>query len=58
MDFTLTAEQIRWRDVARNKSDAVLQARLAAVKDPEGEALANTIAAITRARAPGKLAAE
>jgi indolepyruvate ferredoxin oxidoreductase, beta subunit len=42
----------------RQFADAVLQARLAAVKDPEGEALANTIAAITRARAPGKLAAE
>ena len=39
-------------------ADAVLQARLAAVKDPEGEALANTIAAITRAIAPAKLAAE
>jgi len=39
-------------------ADAVLQARLAAVKDPEGEALANTIAAITHAAAPGKLAAE
>jgi indolepyruvate ferredoxin oxidoreductase, beta subunit len=39
-------------------ADAVLQARLAAVKDPEGEALSNTIAAITRAVAPGKLAAE
>jgi hypothetical protein len=42
----------------RQFADAVLQARLAAVKDPEGEALTNTIAAITRARAPGKLAAE
>ena len=39
-------------------SDAVLQARLAAVKDPEGEALAKTIAAINRAFAPGQLAAE
>ena len=39
-------------------ADAVLQARLAASKDPEGEALAETIAAIGRAAAPGKLAAE
>jgi indolepyruvate ferredoxin oxidoreductase, beta subunit len=39
-------------------ADAVLQARLAAVKDPEGEALANTITAIGRATAPRKLAAE
>ncbi len=39
-------------------ADAVLQARLAAVKDPEGEALANTIAAIGRAMTPGRLAAE
>lgn len=39
-------------------SDAVLQARLAAVKDPEGEALAKTIAAINRTVAPGRLAAE
>ena len=39
-------------------ADAVLQARLAAVKDPEGEALTNTIAAITRAMVPAKLAAE
>ncbi len=39
-------------------ADAVLQARLAATKDPEGEALANTIAAISRAMAPRKLAAE
>jgi indolepyruvate ferredoxin oxidoreductase beta subunit len=39
-------------------ADAVLQARLAAVKDPEGEALANTIAAINRAVASGRLAAE
>ncbi len=39
-------------------ADAVLQARLAAVKDPEGEALANTVAAINRAMALGRLAAE
>jgi len=39
-------------------ADAVLQARLAAVKDPEGEALARTLAAIAEAAAPGKLAAE
>lgn len=39
-------------------ADAVLQARLAAVKDPEGEALATTIAAIHTAIAPTKLAAE
>jgi indolepyruvate ferredoxin oxidoreductase, beta subunit len=40
-------------------ADAVLQARLAAVKDPEGEALAATIAAVERASAPsGQLAAE
>jgi indolepyruvate ferredoxin oxidoreductase beta subunit len=40
-------------------ADAVLQARLAAVKDPEGEALGRTIAAIAQAAAaPGKLAAE
>lgn len=39
-------------------ADAVLQARLAAVKDPEGEALAKTIAAIRSAVAPKKLAAE
>jgi indolepyruvate ferredoxin oxidoreductase beta subunit len=39
-------------------SDAVLQARLAAVKDPEGEALAKTIAAINRAIVPANLAAE
>jgi indolepyruvate ferredoxin oxidoreductase beta subunit len=32
-------------------ADAVLQARLAAAKDPEGEALAKTIAAIRRAAA-------
>ena len=39
-------------------ADAVLQARLAATKDPEGEALAETIAAIGRIAAPGKIAAE
>jgi indolepyruvate ferredoxin oxidoreductase beta subunit len=39
-------------------ADAVLQARLAAVKDPEGEALAKTIAAIRSAVASKKLAAE
>jgi indolepyruvate ferredoxin oxidoreductase beta subunit len=40
-------------------ADAVLQARLAASKDPDGEALADTIAAIRRAGTPpGKLAAE
>jgi indolepyruvate ferredoxin oxidoreductase beta subunit len=39
-------------------ADAVLQARLAAVKDPEGEALGNTIGAINRAMALGRLAAE
>ena len=39
-------------------ADAVLQARLAAVKDPEGEALARTIAAIGNAATPKKLAAE
>jgi hypothetical protein len=40
-------------------ADAVLQARLAAVKDPEGEALGRTIAAIAQAAAaPAKLAAE
>lgn len=39
-------------------ADAILQARLAAVKDPEGEALARTIAAIRAAVAPKKLAAE
>jgi len=38
-------------------ADAILQARLAAVKDPEGEALARTIAAI-QASATKKLAAE
>jgi len=39
-------------------ADAVLQARLAATKDPEGEALAETIAAIGRMPTPGKIAAE
>ncbi len=39
-------------------SDAVLQARLAAVKDPEGEALAKTIAAISHTLTAGKMAAE
>ena len=39
-------------------ADAVLQARLAAVKDPEGEVLAKTIAAIRSAVAPKTLAAE
>jgi indolepyruvate ferredoxin oxidoreductase beta subunit len=39
-------------------ADAVLQARLAAVKDPEGEALTNTLAAASRLAVPGKLAAE
>jgi indolepyruvate ferredoxin oxidoreductase, beta subunit len=39
-------------------ADAVLQARLAASKDPEGEALAATIAAIHRATLPGQAAAE
>ncbi len=39
-------------------ADAVLQARLAATKDPEGEALAETIAAIGRIAVPGKIAAE
>ncbi len=39
-------------------ADAVLQARIAASKDPEGEALADTISAIRRAGTPGKLAAE
>lgn len=38
-------------------ADAILQARLTAVKDPEGEALARTIAAI-QASATKKLAAE
>jgi indolepyruvate ferredoxin oxidoreductase beta subunit len=40
-------------------ADAVLQARLAAAKDPEGRALADTIAAIARtAAASGRIAAE
>ncbi len=39
-------------------ADAVLQARLAASKDPEGEALAATIAAIHRTAPPGQAAAE
>ena len=39
-------------------ADAVLQARLAASKDPEGEALDATIAAIHRALASGQAAAE
>jgi indolepyruvate ferredoxin oxidoreductase, beta subunit len=39
-------------------ADAVLQARLAASKDPDGQALAETIAAISRTAAPGKVAAE
>lgn len=41
-------------------ADAVLQARLAALKDPEGDALDRTLAAITaRAGAPeGRIAAE
>jgi len=39
-------------------ADAVLQARLAATKDPEGEALAKTIAAIRRAAASEHAAAE
>ena len=39
-------------------ADAVLQARLAATKDPEGEALAETIGAIGRIAVPGKIAAE
>ena len=40
-------------------ADAVLQARLAAAKDPEGCTLAETIAAIARtSAAPGKIAAE
>ena len=39
-------------------ADAILQARLAAVKDPEGEVLAKTIAAIGNAATPKKLAAE
>ena len=43
---------------AAHFADAVLQARLAASKDPEGEALAATIAAIAGTPAPGKIAAE
>lgn len=39
-------------------ADAVLQARLAATKDPEGEALAQTIAAIRRFAACEHAAAE
>jgi indolepyruvate ferredoxin oxidoreductase, beta subunit len=39
-------------------ADAVLQARIAASKDPEGEALAATIAAIAKAGVPGRIAAE
>jgi len=39
-------------------ADAVLQARLAASKDPEGEALAKTIAAIGRSAASEHAAAE
>jgi len=39
-------------------ADAVLQARLAAARDPEGDTLAETIAAVARLAAPGKLAAE
>jgi indolepyruvate ferredoxin oxidoreductase beta subunit len=39
-------------------ADAVLQARLAASKDPEGEALGQTIASIARTATPGKMAAE
>jgi indolepyruvate ferredoxin oxidoreductase beta subunit len=39
-------------------ADAVLQARLAASKDPEGQALEQTIAAIHRAPQPGQAAAE
>jgi indolepyruvate ferredoxin oxidoreductase, beta subunit len=39
-------------------ADAVLQARLAASKDPEGQALEATIAAIHRAPLPGQAAAE
>jgi indolepyruvate ferredoxin oxidoreductase beta subunit len=40
-------------------ADAVLQARLAAVKDPDGDALGETIAAIARLSRPvGKIAAE
>ena len=43
---------------ARSSPTLFCRPRLAAVKDPEGEALANTIAAITHAVAPKKLAAE
>jgi indolepyruvate ferredoxin oxidoreductase beta subunit len=39
-------------------ADALLQARLAASKDPEGDALEETIAAIHRATQPGQAAAE
>jgi indolepyruvate ferredoxin oxidoreductase beta subunit len=39
-------------------ADAVLQARLAASKDPEGEALTRTIAAIDNSAAGSRLAAE
>jgi indolepyruvate ferredoxin oxidoreductase beta subunit len=39
-------------------AEAVLQARLAAAKDPEGPALSQTIAAIAKAASPGRLAAE
>ena len=39
-------------------ADAVLQARLAAQKDPEGHALSQTIEAIGRAAGVGRLAAE
>jgi indolepyruvate ferredoxin oxidoreductase, beta subunit len=39
-------------------ADAVLQARLAAAKDPEGPALSQTLAAIAKAASPGRLAAE
>jgi indolepyruvate ferredoxin oxidoreductase beta subunit len=39
-------------------ADAVLQARLAALKDPEGEALSRTLAAIAESATPGRLAAE
>ncbi|HJZ33073.1 MAG TPA: indolepyruvate oxidoreductase subunit beta family protein [Hyphomicrobiaceae bacterium] len=39
-------------------ADAVLQSRLAAVRDPDGETLAQTIAAIEARAAAGKIAAE
>ena len=39
-------------------ADAVLQARLAASKDPEGDALGETVAAIHRVTPPGRTAAE